>query len=168
MSPDEGCDRTVDLLLKAGADPSIKNDRGQTPLHYAVTGYDSIVSLIEAGVHPDIQDIEGRAALHYAAGISCGEAIELLVEKGAKRDILDKQGKTPLQVAIDDDSYDDDVAEYLCTNNQKRLKEELYNVVYKHKDSSDYIVKLTKGLKEFLHKYKGNQDLEVVLNTLVK
>ncbi|GFQ71095.1 ANK_REP_REGION domain-containing protein [Trichonephila clavata] len=41
-----------------------------------------------------------------------------------------------------------------ATNNQKRLKEELYNVVYKHKDSSDYIVKLTKGLKEFLHKYK--------------
>ncbi|GFQ69414.1 ankyrin repeat-containing protein [Trichonephila clavata] len=40
MSPDEGCDRTVDLLLKAGADPSIKNDRGQTPLHYAVTDMD--------------------------------------------------------------------------------------------------------------------------------
>ncbi|GFQ64086.1 ankyrin repeat domain protein [Trichonephila clavata] len=167
MSMDEACDRAVGLLLKAGADPSIKNDRGQTPLHYAATGYDSIVSLIKAGVHPNIQDIEGRAVLHYAAGIdSDGEAIELLIKKGAKRDILDKQGKTPLQVAVDNGSYNDDVAEYLCTNNQKGLKEELYNVVYKHKDSSDYIVKLTKDLKEFLRKYKGNQDLEVVLNTL--
>ncbi|GFR17470.1 ANK_REP_REGION domain-containing protein [Trichonephila clavata] len=141
MSPDEGCDRTVDLLLKAGADP-------------------------KAGVHPDIQDIEGRAALHYAAGISCGEAIELLVEKGAKRDILDKQGKTRYKLRLMMIATMMMLQSTFALIIKKRLKEELYNVVYKHKDSSDYIVKLTKGLKEFLHKYKGNQDLEVVLNTL--
>ncbi|GFV63087.1 hypothetical protein TNCV_2461601 [Trichonephila clavipes] len=59
------------FFLKAGADFSTKNDRGQTPLHYAAaTGYDSMVSCIKSGAHPNIQDIEGRDVFHYILLVS--------------------------------------------------------------------------------------------------
>ncbi|GFY72919.1 hypothetical protein TNIN_149291 [Trichonephila inaurata madagascariensis] len=80
------------FFLKAGADFSTKNDRGQTPLHYAATGYDSMVSRIKAGAHSNIRIIERRVVFHNAAGIdSDGEAIELLVKKGAKSYLISKE-----------------------------------------------------------------------------
>ncbi|MDR2609453.1 MAG: ankyrin repeat domain-containing protein [Rickettsiales bacterium] len=149
----------VDLLLKAGADPNIKNDRGQTPLYYAITGFGGIVPLIEAGVDSDIQDDEGRTPLHYAASIGHTDYVNLLLEKKADPSIRDKQGKTPRQVAIDNGQYC--VEKCFFTDNQKRLSEELYDIFDKrYEDNFD----LTTKLKEFLSKHKSNQDLKAVLD----
>lgn len=160
---DEAYDNAVGLLLKAGADPNIQNDRGKTPLHCA-TGPGSIASLLKAGANPNQQDRRGKRPLHYAPEVGLDkESIDLLLKNGAELDIFDKQGKTPLQVAIDNYSKDDKRIEYSFTDDQKRLKEELLNE-FRFQGDSDYIFGLTKGLKQFLHEHKNDQDLKVVLN----
>ncbi|WP_265036210.1 ankyrin repeat domain-containing protein [Wolbachia endosymbiont (group A) of Anomoia purmunda] len=159
-------------LIEAEADPNVQNDRWQTPLHYAAigSGGDSIVYLIEAGADPNARDIEGKTSLHYAAGLGHNRGIELLLRKKAKCDVLDETRKTPLQVAIDNHQYH--VKEYFPTDNQKRLKEELYGIMGEYRSPiNDYwdeddvlIAEAVKNLKEFLDKYESDQDLKVVLN----
>lgn len=154
---DKDYDNAVGLLLKAGADPNIHNDRGQTPLHCA-NGYNSIASLLKAGANPNQQDNQGKTPLHYAAKIGLDKkSMNLFLESRAKLDILDKQGKTPLDIAIDNDNK---YIECFFTDNQKRLKKELSNELRFQGDS----VGLTEGLKQFLHKHKNDQDLKVVFN----
>jgi len=154
---DKDYDNAVGLLLKAGADPNIHNDREQTPLHCA-NGFNSIASLLKAGANPNQQDNQGKTPLHYAAKVGLDkESINLFLESRAKLNILDKQGKTPLDVAIDNDNK---YIECFFTDNQKRLKKELSNELRFQGDS----VGLTEGLKECLHKHKNDQDLKVVLN----
>ncbi len=154
---DKDYDNAVGLLLKAGADPNIHNDRGQTPLHCA-NGFNSIASLLKAGANPNQQDNQGKTPLHYAAKVGLDkESINLFLESRAKLNILDKQGKTPLDVAIDNDNK---YIECFFTDNQKRLKKELSNELHFQGDS----VGLTEGLKQFLHKHKNDQDLKVVFN----
>ncbi|WP_265029689.1 ankyrin repeat domain-containing protein [Wolbachia endosymbiont (group A) of Philonthus cognatus] len=157
---DEAYDNAVGLILRAGADPDIQNDRGKTPLHCA-TRSGSIASLLKAGANPNQQDCEGKTPLHYAAKVELDkESINFLLKSGAELNILDKQGKTPLQTAIDNDNK---YIECFFTDNQKRLKEELLNE-FRSRGDSGYIFGLTKGLKQFLHKHKNDQDLKVVLN----
>ncbi|WP_264337516.1 ankyrin repeat domain-containing protein [Wolbachia endosymbiont (group B) of Dolichovespula media] len=146
---DKDYDNAVGLLLKAGADPNIHNDRGQTPLHCA-NGFNSIASLLKAGANPNQQDNQGKTPLHYAAKVGLDkESINLFLESRAKLNILDKQGKTPLDVAIDNDNK---YIECFFTDNQKRLKKELSNELHFQGDS----VGLTEGLKQFLHKHKND------------
>ncbi|WP_395463527.1 ankyrin repeat domain-containing protein [Wolbachia endosymbiont of Cantharis cryptica] len=178
-------DYSVDLILRAGADPNKKNDRGKTPLHCA-TGTYSITALLRAGADPSIRDRQGKTPfhccaaqpnniasflrkgvdinikdseektlLHYAAEIGCDESVNLLLKNGANSNICDRQGKTPLQVAIDNHNYH--IEECFLTDSQKRLSEELYYNIIKRPGS------LTENLKEFLRKHK-KEDLKVVLN----
>ncbi|WP_341818436.1 ankyrin repeat domain-containing protein [Wolbachia endosymbiont (group B) of Ennomos erosarius] len=148
-------EKCVDLLLEAGADPNIKDDRGKTPLHYA--SYNNIGSLIKAGTDPNVKDNEERTPLHYAASIGDEKSINALLEHGADSSKKDKQEKTPLQVATDNHNYH--VERYFLTDNQKRLCQEFGRIA----DASDFFTDFTE-LKGFLSKYKNTQDLKRILN----
>ncbi|MDX5596878.1 MAG: ankyrin repeat domain-containing protein [Wolbachia endosymbiont of Andrena labialis] len=161
-----GC--AVGLLLKAGADPGQKNDRGKTPLHCA-TGSCSIIHLLRAGVDINIGDNEGKTPLHYVADIGDSKSVDFLLENNAKPDVRDGKGKTPLEVAIDNHHYH--IEKCFFTDSQKILYKELHDIIHEafserersFANYSDYTGNFTKNLKEFLEKYRNNQDLKVVL-----
>ena len=151
------------LLLEAGADPNVQNNRGETPLHYAIGWNEAVQELLERKANPNIQDIEGKAPLHYAASIGSAGSIDVLLEHKADPNIRDIQEKTPLQVAIDNHNYF--VEECFLTDNQKKLQEELHSIIGIGELAifAPSNTRLTK-LKDFLNKYKNTQDLKKVLN----
>lgn len=55
------------LLLKAGADPNMQNQKGLTPLHYAVRegNHGLIEALISHGADANVLDHEGRSAFDF-------------------------------------------------------------------------------------------------------
>ncbi|GFS56376.1 ANK_REP_REGION domain-containing protein [Nephila pilipes] len=146
----------VNLLLEAGADPNIKDDRGRTPLHYA--SHNNIGSLIKAGADLNVQDSEGRTPLHCAASIGDWNSISVLLEHKADSSKKDEQEKTPLQVAIDNHNYH--VEGHFLTDNQKRLWQEFVHMI----DASNFFNTGFTELKRFLSKYKDTQDLKRILN----
>jgi ankyrin repeat protein len=99
------------LLLKHGADPKIPTFGGTTAL-MAAAGVNWVVSqtydegpeaLLEAvklcyelglSVH-DVNSM-GLAAIHGAANRGSDEIIKFLVSKGARLDVMDKEGRTPM------------------------------------------------------------------------
>merc|ERR1711879_1049578 len=49
--------------------------------------------------NPNIQDQYGRTALHYAGHAGDKDCSKVLLDNGAKKDISDVEGKTPLDLA---------------------------------------------------------------------
>ncbi|CAB0033064.1 unnamed protein product [Trichogramma brassicae] len=107
--------RTIELLLRNGADPNAANLTGMTPLHM-LCEYRNSLNVIERFlvvcddvqqvVHIDARDEEGRTPLHLAVKFDQAEAVELLLRHlrrhpsdgpGHARDNL---GNTPLHVAM--------------------------------------------------------------------
>jgi ankyrin repeat protein len=105
------------LLVELGADPSIPNADGATPL-MAAAGLGTMAPTEEAGTEPeaieavklalelgnDINavDSRGETAMHGAAYKNFPKVVELLAEKGAHIDIwnhTNKWGWTPLRIA---------------------------------------------------------------------
>lgn len=172
----EEYNEAVDLLLEAGANPNIQNDKGRTPLHYTDV-LASVASLLKGKANPNIQDNRGETPLHYAASIGHADYVNLLIEKKANSNIQDKKGATPLQIAIDNHHYY--VEECFFTDKQKNLSEELYFILdecfyayqdciwSKDEDRPGYFanfVHSTKSLKEFLDKHKSSEDLKMILS----
>lgn len=90
----------VRLLLKAGADRNVRQEDQQVPLHCAglSTRGDirrSIVTLLgdgENGPHINAQDVDGRPPMFDF--IDDPKCMELLINAGAKLDLLDTSGKS--------------------------------------------------------------------------
>jgi ankyrin repeat protein len=61
---------------------------------------EAIKICFEQGVDVNAVNDKGETALHGAATSGRNEVVSYLVEKGAKLDIKDKQGRTPLDVAM--------------------------------------------------------------------
>ena len=100
----------VKLLLKAGANVNQKNSVGQTVLHgnfiYSFWGYpnsDVTHTLLSHQADVHLQDAYGRTALHYACQSANLDAIEILLEAGARFNIVDGSGLTELQLAAQSD-----------------------------------------------------------------
>jgi len=90
----------MDLLLNAGADPDISDKAGYTPLSAAVVGDDAVVRvgrLIEAGADVNKRIDHGRTAIFNVIPEDVVEVFALLVEKGARLDIVSDSGDTPLE-----------------------------------------------------------------------
>ena len=74
----------VAALLKAGADPNIRNHVGATALTWAVTDFDKVKLLVEAGADVNSASDFGRAPLALAAALGSATTVKLLLERGAE------------------------------------------------------------------------------------
>ncbi|MBN1239172.1 MAG: ankyrin repeat domain-containing protein [Gammaproteobacteria bacterium] len=107
----------VRLLLEHGADPALATKNGANPLMAAAglgtaeqdtTGryktqaeaIETIEILLGEGLDIDAVDARGRTALHGAALQGYDDVIRYLAERGAKLDVVDERGFTPLDTAL--------------------------------------------------------------------
>jgi RNA polymerase sigma factor (sigma-70 family) len=100
---------TVAALVKQGADLDkiSLHPIEVTPLHAALFGRKPEVAklLIEAGADVRVArggkelPREGWTPLHYAAGFGFAELVKPLIDRGARTDVRDIEGNTPLDVA---------------------------------------------------------------------
>lgn len=82
----------VQMLLAAGANPNAVNYNGNTPLHLAnLKGYDSDTRFTHQSEKNDADYVN----VNYV------EVLKLLVKSGAKSDVLNNDGLTPLDIAKD-------------------------------------------------------------------
>ena len=89
--------------LAAGTDVDSKSKYGDTPLRIAaINGQKEIATLlITKGADVNAKDFTfGRTLLHIAAREGHKEIVELLIAKGADVNAMDKDGNTPLDLAI--------------------------------------------------------------------
>ncbi len=106
----------VKVLLAKGADPKLTTKSGITPLMAAAglgtkeedttgrkkTDAEAIASIklcLDAGADLNAVDGQGDTALHGAAQKGADQIVQFLVDHGAKMDIKDKKGRTPLDAA---------------------------------------------------------------------
>jgi|GEM_PF-6226465 len=108
-----GSAQITDILLRAGADPAIKNDVStqapplhiasglDTPLHIAVRfhHYETAKRLIAGGAPINAQNNRGKTPLHAAVKNRDVALTQLLINNGADSTIADKKGRTPLFLA---------------------------------------------------------------------
>jgi uncharacterized protein len=107
----------VKFLLEKGADPKIAGRNGINPLMAAAgvgtkeedaTGrfktpadmIETIKLLLAAGLDINAAESTGRTALHGAALQGFDPVVQFLVEKGASLDVKDRNGRTPLDMAM--------------------------------------------------------------------
>jgi ankyrin repeat protein len=105
---------TMRLLLEHGADPHLATPAGTTPLMAAAgvnwvvaqtytesaqARLDTVAFLLDLGADVNAANSMGLTALLGAANRGSNDIIELLVRHGARLDVQDKEGRTPLRWA---------------------------------------------------------------------
>jgi ankyrin repeat protein len=94
----------VALLLAKGVDVNAKSATNSTPLHDAALGGSVEVTrlLLDKGAEIEARESESDSTpLHVAAGWGRMEVVRLLIERGARKDVKNKAGKTPAEVAVE-------------------------------------------------------------------
>ena len=93
----------VQRLVSAGADVKVKDNVGNTPLHWTAglgMGYADVAKfLLSKGATVNAKNDADRTPLHFAAEWGHTAVARLLLSKGAEVNAKDNDGKTPLQVA---------------------------------------------------------------------
>jgi truncated hemoglobin YjbI len=104
---------TVELLLRLGAQPDIKDAGGHTPLYCVANeckahgGAKVVRALVQAGASVDACDgVKHCTALHMAARRGNVEVAETLLDCGAEIEARDTLGDTPLRRAVNCDKTD--------------------------------------------------------------
>lgn len=99
-------------LLQTNVDLETVDSNGQTPLHLAAnnsrTNIDEFRRILEKSKNIMAADKWGNTPLHYAASSGFYEAAELLIAKKATADTTNKEGNSPLYLAVKsllNDSY---------------------------------------------------------------
>jgi ankyrin repeat protein len=98
----------MDVLTSHGADPNRAMRNGMRPLLFAVApgrrkpARDALAAAklcLDRGADVNAAGGDGQTALHVAVGVS-DELVKYLVERGARLDVKDQLGRTPLDVAM--------------------------------------------------------------------
>jgi SAM-dependent methyltransferase len=106
--------KAVEILLQHGADINITGPAGKTALLISVGSHqkDYIELLVSNGIDIDSQDNDGNTALHYPLMnilanklyLPYGkEIVKMLIGAGADPLIQNKQGKSPMDLAVESD-----------------------------------------------------------------
>lgn len=91
--------KTIDLLLKHGANPSMQDREGKSSLHCVINNSDGVFchkvteSLLNKGADPNAKDSQGKTLLHYLLEDSIHDRVEiakLLLRRGADPNAKDK------------------------------------------------------------------------------
>ena len=93
----------IKFLINEGADISIKDNLGYTPLHYAAALDDTKIAemLISHGAKINAQNYDGETPVRIATYWGITKMIEFLIEKGADINIKDNKGRTCLKLATE-------------------------------------------------------------------
>ena len=93
--------KVLQCLIDAGADLSIKDNDGNTALHWAAFERDSEVeaALMMAGADINIRNKKGETPLSIAAGRGNNKVLQSLIEAGADLNIQDNEGDTAFHSA---------------------------------------------------------------------
>lgn len=96
--------KSVQELIKCGANVQAPDSKSQTPLHYAVaSGNEEIVELLlKKGVDANTLSKSHHTPLHYAADSTSSNArkiISILLAAGADKTIQDLEGRDPIEIA---------------------------------------------------------------------
>lgn len=88
-------------IVQAG-DPDFIDERGITPLQYAVisSNTDKIKALLRSGADPLFPDVHGFTAIHSAAANPDTAPLECFLDHGVSPDVPGPEGKTPLMEAL--------------------------------------------------------------------
>ena len=86
-------DRTTALIMVAGGQPRVPDPDGARTIA-------AMQMLLARGVDIDAFNTTGQTAMHAAAGRGVDPVVKFLAEKGATLNLPDKQGRTPLDVAL--------------------------------------------------------------------
>ena len=94
---------SLNVLIKAGADPTIDDEEGFSCIHAAVDGRcstDVLQTLIDNGAHVNARRRDGATALMRACRTGQSESVMFLLEAGADVNIVRPDGSTCLHVAV--------------------------------------------------------------------
>ena len=118
MAARGGDTELMKLLLELGADPSLPNEDGTTPLMVAAgvgthspgedagsppEALEAVKLTVELGNDVNVVDKNGNTAMHGAAFKQLPEVVKLLNEKGARVEVWNHKnvsGWTPLRIAV--------------------------------------------------------------------
>lgn len=80
----------------------------------AANGYiDEINRLLNGGVDKDMLDANGNTALHWAAKYAQTSTLLALIQAGAKLNVCNEKGYTPLKTAVENSQEYDKIARIL-------------------------------------------------------
>ncbi|WP_165185375.1 ankyrin repeat domain-containing protein [Caulobacter soli] len=94
-------DELARWLVEQGADLEARDTYNRTPLHNLASGrFREVETLLDLGADVHATDHEAATPLHMAAKSGNAEAVRALLDRGARADVLNASGLSPLAAAL--------------------------------------------------------------------